>query len=325
MTNSPYRFLAALLLLALCLLPSIQADAQPGRFSPNFGAAELIEKVNTLRAANGLLPYKQNSILTAIAQSHAAYIAGTGVLTNFDEQGRRPYQRALDAGYSVAGDLSTGGLLTQVIYSGSGTSEGEVIAAWQAKSADSAVLLSPDYQDIGVGITAANGITYYVLVAGSQSDSSGTPAPFTTGTATLLGGTGLPNTPLAGGEIYHTVQKDEALWSIALAYGTTIAELKLLNNLATDEIFEGQRLLIRQSNTATPTPTEIPVTATLGLFTSTATLPVTATITQTPTPLPTPPTTLKSGGAVVGGIVLAALVAAGLLTFFGKSKQRAAD
>lgn len=325
MTIKRYGLFAALLLLTLSLIPSIQADAQPGRFSPNSGAVELIEKVNALRVSNGLLPYKQNSILTSIAQSHAAYVASTGVLTHFDEQGRRPYQRALDAGYSVAGNLSTGGLLAQAIYSGAGTSEDQVVVAWSANNIDALALLSADYQDIGVGITASNGITYYVLVAASQSDSSGTPAPDTTGIPPILAGTGLPNTQLPDGEIYHTVQKDEALWSIALAYGTTIAELKLINSLATDEIFEGQRLLIRRANTVTPTSTEIPVTATLGLFTSTATLPVTPTITQTPTPLPTAPTSLQNGGAVAGGIVLAALVAAGLLTFLGKRRDKPAD
>jgi len=320
-----YRLIAALLLLTLSLFPFIQADAQPRYFSPHPAAAELIEKVNALRASQNLAPYKQDAILTSIAQLHAAYIASTGVLTHFDEQGRRPYQRALDAGYPVAGDLSTGGLLAQTIYSGARVSEAEVIAAWQANQTDALVLLSPDYQDVGVGITAANGITYYVLVAGSQSDTSESANPAATSTPTLLAGSGLPNTPLPGGEIYHTVQKDEALWSIALAYGTTIAELKLLNSLATDEIIEGQRLLVRSANTLTPTSTDIPVTATLGLVTSTATQPVTPTITQTPTPLPTPPTSLQNGGIILGGIVLAALLAAGLLTFLGRRKHNSVD
>jgi hypothetical protein len=135
----------------------------------------------------------------------------------------------------------------------------------------------------------------------------------------------LPNTPFASGEIYHVVQKNEALWSVAILYGTTIAELKALNGLAGDEIFEGQQLLIRRASTETPTPSPVPVTATLGLSTSTATQPVTPTITQTPTPLPTPPTSMQSGGMVVGGIILAALIAAGVVSLLGKRKDKPLD
>ncbi|HNO94505.1 MAG TPA: hypothetical protein PKJ84_10050, partial [Anaerolineales bacterium] len=81
------------------------------------------------------------------------------------------------------------------------------------------------------------------------------------------------------------------------------------------------QLLVRAANTQTPTPSPVPVTATLGIPTSTATLPVTPTKTSTPTPVPTPPTSLKSGGIVVGGITLVALLAAGLGAFLGKAKK----
>lgn len=316
MSINLYRILFALLVLTMSLLPSIGAGARP---KP--AASEMIATVNALRESNGLERYQQNSILTSIAQTHALYISTTGVLTNFDDQGKRPYQRALDAGYQVAGDLSVGGLLTQVIASGTGLTEEQVIVKWQASTADSVALLSPDYQDVGVGIAAANGITYYVLIAATAGDST-TAVPTSlpgTGTAPIL--TGIPSTPLATGEIYHDVRKDEALWSIALLYGTTIAELKLLNGLASDEIFEGQRLIIRRASTETPTPSPVPVTPTLGLSTSTATVPVTPTATLTPTPLPTPPTSLQSGGSVVGGIVLAALLAAGLFAFLGRRRN----
>jgi len=316
-----YWILLPLLLLTLSLPPSIQAGAQPGHFSPNLSALEVVEKVNALRKSKGLAPYAQNQILMSIAQSHAAYISSTGVLTHFDDKGNRPYQRALNAGYPVAGDLSIGGMLTQVIYSGSAVSEDQVIAAWQANAADSVALLSPDYKDVGVGISAANGLTYYVLISASAGEATTAIPTLATGTAPASALTGIPNTPLPNGEIYHDVRKNEALWSIALLYGTTIAELKLLNGLATDEIFEGQRLVIRRASTETPTPSPVPATVTLGLVTSTATLPVTPTVTQTSTPLPTPPATLESGGMIVGGITVTALIAAGLAAFLGGRRK----
>jgi len=119
------------------------------------------------------------------------------------------------------------------------------------------------------------------------------------------------------------VRRNEALWSIALAYGTTIDELKFLNGLASDEIFEGQTLVIRLASTPTPEPTSVAVeaTATFGIPTSTATVPVTATITFTPTSIPTPPATFRSGGMVAGGIILVALIAAGLFSLLGKKAK----
>ena len=312
----------ALLALTLNLIPSMTANARLEQFSRYLTASEMIEEINSLRETKGLSPYEQNPILMTIAQTHAEYIASTGVLTHFDDKGRRPYQRALDAGYSVAGNLSVGGLFTEAIFSGSGISDTDVIAAWLDNSADSPALISAEYQDVGVAVTAANGVTYYVLVAGSESSEAISIVSPTAGTQLAQTGTVLPNTPFASGEIYHIVQKNEALWSVAILYGTTIAELKALNGLAGDEIFEGQQLLIRRASTETPTPSPVPVTATLGLSTSTATLPVTPTITQTPTPLPAPPTTMQLGGQVVAGIVIAALVAAGLVSFLGKRSSK---
>lgn len=312
----------ALLALTLNLIPSMTVNARLEHFSPYLTASEMIEEINSLRETKGLSPYEQNPILMTIAQTHADYIASTGVLTHFDDKGRRPYQRALDAGYSVSGNLSVGGFFTEAIYSGSGISDQDVIAAWLGNPADSVALTSAEYEDVGVAVTAANGITYYVLVAGSESSDPISIISPTPGTQVAQTGTFVPNTPLPSGEIYHIVQKDEALWSIALAYGTTIIELKSLNGLAGDEIFEGQQLLIRSASTETPTPSLVPVTATLGLSTSTATLPVTPTITQTPTPLPTPPTTMQLGGQVVGGIIVIAFLAAGLVAFLGKRKTK---
>jgi LysM repeat protein len=230
-----------------------------------------------------------------------------------------PYQRAIDAGYPVGGDLALGGSFAEAIYSGSGISDDDVLSAWQANSSDSLALLSTGFKDVGVGIAAANGLTYYVLNAGSDEAASTTGTP-TSGSLTVTPGTVIPNTSLPNGEVYHIVQKNEALWSIAIAYETTIAELKLLNSLASDEIFEGQKLLIRRAPTETPTATEPPITVTLGIPTSTATHPATPTQTNTPTPVPTAPTSLQSGGTIVGGITLVALIAAALVAFLSRRK-----
>jgi len=130
----------------------------------------------------------------------------------------------------------------------------------------------------------------------------------------------ITSTPLENGEVHHVVQLHEALWSIALAYNTTIENLKRLNGLSSDEIFAGQKLLIfkPEPNTATPATT---ATATLGIPTSTATHPATSTVPPTLTPAPTPPVSQRSGGLAVGIIILIALLSAGMGSWLGRKKR----
>jgi len=129
----------------------------------------------------------------------------------------------------------------------------------------------------------------------------------------------ITSTPLENGEIYHVVQLHEALWSIAIAYNTTVDSLKLLNGLSTDEIFEGQKLLVFKPVPDTATPTKAN-TATMGIPTSTPTHPVTPTMTSTPTPIPTPPASFQNGAATIGTITLVALIAAALGAWLGRKK-----
>jgi LysM repeat protein len=313
-----FSILIPLLLLALSLFPSERVGAHPLYFSPNFTASELIVAVNELRAAEKLPPYRINSILMTVAQSHADAIASTGVMTHFSADGMPPFQRAIKAGYSVAGDLSQGGLFSENIGSGAGLTVSEVLAVWQEDANDSKTLFSVDIFDVGAGMAVVNGVTYYVLNVGASAGESVVPSP------TSLAGTPSAmtiSTPQEDGTIYHVAQANEALWSIALNYNTTVEELKLLNGLASDEIFEGQKLLIRKpAIVATSTPT-VAATATFGIPTSTATHPVTPTVTSTVTPLPVPPTSHESGRMVVGIIVLVAMIAAGAGAWLGTKKS----
>ena len=311
--------LIPLLFLTSNLIPSEQVSAHPVYFSPNFTAQELITEVNNLRVAENLVPYKTNPILMTIAQTHADYLASAGVMTHFDASGLPPFQRAINAGYSVAGDLSQGGLFFENIGSGSELTTSGVVGVWHADAKDLQTMLATDPQDVGAGVTVAGGITYYVLDVGSATSDS------VTATSTSLSGTQsvavITSTPLEDGTVYHLVQANEALWSIALGYNTTVEELKRLNHLSTNDIFEGQKLLIKKAEakiTATPT---VPPTATFGIPTSTATHPVTPTATSTATPLPVPPTSRQSGGLVVGIIVLIALTVAGVGAWLGSKKS----
>jgi uncharacterized protein YkwD len=319
-----------LLFLTLSLLLPKGVQAQPAQFSANPNAYDVIAAVNAIRAERGLVPYQVNSILMAIAQSHAEYQASSGVVTHYGANGSRPYQRAIAAGYSVAGDLSSGGFFAENIQSGADLSALDVVKIWQADSIHLNVMISPNLKDVGVGVAIAGGVAYYTLDAGLSSDStiiSPPPAgsgddPFASPTATRT--TSQPvatSTALEDGTVYHIVQANEALWSIALAYDTTVAQLKKLNKLATDDIFVGQKLLISKVELDTPTP-QPSITVTLGIPTSTATKPVTPSPTFTATPIPIPPASRQSGTTMVGGIIFAAFLAAGLGAWFGRKKSK---
>jgi LysM repeat protein len=129
------------------------------------------------------------------------------------------------------------------------------------------------------------------------------------------------STPKEDGSVSHEVQPGEALWSIALAYGTTVDELKQLNGLGSNDIYEGQVLLIRRKETQTAEPGTPTVTVTIGVPVSTATRRPTTTLTPTATPIPKPPATRQSGGLIAGVIVFGALLAAGVGTWLGTKRS----
>jgi len=72
-------------------------------------------------------------------------------------------------------------------------------------------------------------------------------------------------TPGPDGRIIYIVQANDTLISISLLTGVSIDELKGLNNLLNEDIFEGQELLIGlagpEEKTPTPGPTPTPTTA----------------------------------------------------------------
>ena len=54
--------------------------------------------------------------------------------------------------------------------------------------------------------------------------------------------------------VYHTVQKGETLWRISQAYNSSVSTIKNANNLKSDEIEAGQRLLIPRAKSVKKVP-----------------------------------------------------------------------
>jgi uncharacterized protein YkwD len=321
------RIRLALLLLILASFADLARGA-PARAEslprPSLASAsDLIAAVNSYRAQHGLSAYVVSAILMGTAQAQAEYMASIGSVTHTGPGGTSFSDRLTAAGYRFV-------FRSENIISASPDASGWDLvssSAW-ADADHQHTLLSPNLCEVGAGVTVSGGTAYYVLDAACPSGPGGTgvstPAPGATyvvggGTPTVV--VVVPNTPKPDGSISHLVQPGETLWSIAIAYRTTIAQLKALNNLADEMIYPGNTLIVaRAPSTQTPsaTSTETPIpTATPFVF-RTATSPPA----PTATPAPAAPVTDGSGAVVVGIIVVAALIVAGGMTAAGARRNR---
>jgi LysM repeat protein len=278
----------------------------------------LIAEVNSLRAAHGLPGYNVHPILMQIAQAHSAYQASIGTVTHYGADGSRPYQRALAAGYPVAGDLSLGGIFSENIMAGPNLTPKEAVAAWQGDAPHLSTMLSPNFNDVGAGIAVVGSYVYYTLDVGL---ASGSPVPYTPSVGETPGAPVTyvapvsVNTPLEDGSIIHIVKPGETLWSIAAAYGVKVDDVRSLNKLWSGAlIYPGSKLIIRLSVTKTPVP---PTPTTTRRPTPTRPLYPTATgtVTLIPTPVPAAAAPNNETTLIVLGIVVLSLSMAGVLTW----------
>ena len=328
----------ALLILVLAVLgvpaPAVQAavvrPAARQQPAPATDAYSLIAAVNALRASNGLAAYSINPILMSVSQAHAEYMAATGTVTHYDASGLRPYQRGVAAGYPLSGDLSLGGFYSENIMAGNNLSVDGAVQAWQGDQPHLTTMLSPGLTEIGAGVSIVGTYVYYDIdcarPTGSGQQQAYTPAQGmasdtpVNGTAQYvappLASTIVPNTPLPDGKLYHIVGPGETLWLIAVSYGVKLADIRKLNNMTDVEIlYPGRKLLIRDAGTLTPRPP-----------TATRTTEPTWTSAPSDTPLPSPtrtaipvaPVSSNSSLTVLGVIVLAALILAGIFVQAGR-------
>lgn len=324
MNKLRFFLLAGVLLLACGLSWPAKAGPAAANAYQTPSPYELIDAVNALRTSNGLPAYTPNAILMQIAQNQADYQASIGTVTHIGPDGSRPYQRALAAGYPLAGDLSLGGFISENVFHGSSVEQ--AMTWWYNSPPHYNTMMSTNLVEIGAGVAGSEGSWYFTIVAARPTGSSpsgavtpatvtpagaGTraPTPFTTVTV-------YPNTPNPDGSLVHVVQPGETVWQIAMAYGVSEADIIRLNPQMGTFIYPGDTLLIRSGHTPTPTaPTPTPTlrpTATLW-----PTLTPTAETSPIPTRLPTAAMPLSSGVGTAAAIAVAALLAAGGLTFLG--------
>ena len=136
----------------------------------------------------------------------------------------------------------------------------------------------------------------------------------------------ITSTPLPDGSIYHIPVEGDTLWAISEAYGVSMRDINILNGNSPEanEIYIGQRILIRRGEpmTATPeaSPTAMPVTPSPTVFKPSRTPIPSATAIPSPTATQ-PPSRVQiifgDSQRVGWTITTISLVGIALVVFFG--------
>lgn len=299
-------------------------------------SSELINAVNALRLSYGLPPLTFNHVLTVVAQSQADVLVGSaGASGHLRPNGMSLTDELISLGYPLAGDLSLGGYRSENWVSATGVQD--AIQWWLGDEVHTNTMLSPNYLDIGAGISVDSDGAIYFVIDCARPTASGKPQADYTPAAlgTIVSGmtvNGTPNaeqfmvpvalsTPNSDGLVIHEVQYGQTLWSIAIAYGTKIQEIRKLNNLPSTDIYEKQKLVIKKVAAATQTSVSPSATATDSLP---ATVPPFKQSTSTSTATSSPMFPVTNGPPadiplIILSVVLCLLVAG--LGFFANSKR----
>ena len=284
---SPFRPVSARSQFSLPL-----QDAQPTdtpRASPPT-PADIINAVNNLRLARGLNALTTNAILMQVAAYQANALArSAGAVGHMRPCGMTLGQELLARGYPLLGDLSLDGYRSENWVAAPTTAD--AINFWLSDDLHTNTMLSPDRSDIGAAVSSSDQI--YIVLETAMSTGSGqmqydaypiqTGIPMTqaacNGMYTQAAQSGAPDqyaipvaisTALPNGDVIHEVQYGQALWTLAIQYKTTIAEIKRLNHLASDTISPGMKLIVKtgatQPGSGMEAPAAITITSTARAF-----------------------------------------------------------
>ena len=153
---------ATVLVLALCVMPSVAAAQGTGcSFTRSAASAEpepnvrtaLRCLVNATREQHGLRTLRSSARLNAAADRHSADMVARGYFAHVTPDGRSVADRVRDTGYlSGSGDWALG----EDIGWGTGTasSPASIFRAFMNSPPHRRVILSREFHEIGVGVSA---------------------------------------------------------------------------------------------------------------------------------------------------------------------------
>ncbi|HEY58651.1 MAG TPA: LysM peptidoglycan-binding domain-containing protein [Anaerolineae bacterium] len=328
----------ALLLGALALFGVLWGSQRPTPAWANSCPQELIQRVNALRAQNGLPPYRVDPILMAVAQAHSEYQASIRQGTHIGPNGDHPRDRVRAAGYG--GEAAV--FVSENIAWGTSSyvSPAWAVQIWTEDAPHLHTMLGENYRDVGAGCAEGGGKTYFTLDAayyigepqptGEGNGEVATPVPPAPTAEPVI-----VATPNADGAVIHAVGQGQTLLQIALAYGVPLEEILRLNGLTESSIiYPGQKIVIRAGASPTPTVSPSPTlrpTSTHTPSPSPTVSPTMEALSSTPSaapPTPTPsPASKKDGEASAGshlllwglaGALLAGALAYGLMAVLAR-------
>jgi LysM repeat protein len=252
------RFL--LLLAVICTLALPKTRASSAGITPY----DLIAAVNDLRASQGLSPLEIDNSLMAAAQSQSDYLGsnyGTSFPTwdqgHIGAGGTYAHDRAVAFGYPLGPGMN---VVENWAGGNKNTELSDIIYEYWSDSAHMSTMLTADGVAVGAGVTEGDGYAYYILDVAVKYGSGGSTGG---GVASTIPTTAVTAqvapiqvaTPDENGKVIHVVKNLQTLWGIAIAYGTTVDQIKAANGLTKDTIFTGQELVIQAAYTPTPLPT----------------------------------------------------------------------
>jgi len=281
MRNHLIKYFFAFLLLALSVMvlpKSAFAGASniSSRQQSQPTADQVINAINALRLAYGLVPLNVHPVLMQIAQEQANGIAA-GMGGHWRPNNMTLGQWLISLGYPLSGDLSLDGYRSENWVAAS--TADEAISFWLGDDPHTNTMLSQNRSDIGAGVAVSDQI--YIVIETALQTRSGqqqseaydiltgipmTKTVYDAGSAQSAAQGLLPeyvipvirSTARPDGDVFHKVQYGQTLWSVAITYGTTIKRLRALNNLGEGTIvYPDQVLLVQKGATqpAPPTPT----------------------------------------------------------------------
>jgi LysM repeat protein len=278
------------------------------------------------------------------AQQSSALAASEGAIGHQRPCGMTLGQQLLVMGFPLWGDLSQDGYRSEN-WTVATTVE-QVISSWLGDAEHMNTMLSPERSHIGAAVAVSDQV-YVVIETALQTDSGQhqgtaydilTSVPMTQSACLGLGTNGdgsvsqysVPiavSTARPDGDVVHEVQYGQTLWSIAIQYNTTIAELKRMNNLPDDTISPGWKLLIQKGATqpapmsetqivadADVNPTETKYPTAIPFYTTTPT--ITATLPRVPLDQQ-----IKQNSTVVVALLIAFSVLLAGIIGFGRKKE----
>jgi hypothetical protein len=116
--------------------------------------SDLITLINLYRSSNGVRQLAPNVALASAAAWMASDMAAKNYMSHISSDGRSPAQRMSAFGYPAGSPYTAENL-------GAGyATAGAMLSGWQASSAHNAILLSPNFDAIGIGLGYNANSTY---------------------------------------------------------------------------------------------------------------------------------------------------------------------